>query len=103
VKAFWSGHIAINLNFLPFIGRVGRHDGLVAALGYNGHGVAMAGHLGAIAGGMALGIDEAPAALKGIRYVPLPPEPLRYGAARAFTAALELVDGATDRKATPRR
>jgi gamma-glutamylputrescine oxidase len=102
VEACWSGHIAINPNFLPFIGRVGRHRNVVAALGYCGHGIALAGYLGTIAAGIALGTASPPDALRGIKRIPLPPEPLRWLAVRGITAALEALDQRTDRRAKPR-
>lgn len=102
VEAYWSGHVAINLNFLPFIGRVGKHGNIVAALGYSGHGLALAGYLGTVAAGIARGTASAPDVLSGIRRLPLPPEPLRWIAVQGITAALETLDRRTDRRATPR-
>jgi gamma-glutamylputrescine oxidase len=99
----WSGHIAINGNFLPFIGRVGRQGRLVAALGYSGHGLAMSGLLGSVVAGITQGTDSVPKALEGVRYLPLPPEPLRWLGVRAVTGTLEVMDRRTDRKAAPRR
>jgi gamma-glutamylputrescine oxidase len=103
VEGCWSGHIAMNGNFLPFIGRVGRHGRLLAALGYSGHGLAMSGYLGSVAAGIMQGTDQVPKALEGLRYLPLPPEPLRWLGVRAVTATLELMDRRRDRKAAPRR
>jgi gamma-glutamylputrescine oxidase len=103
VEAFWSGHVAMNLSFVPFIGRVGKHQNIVAALGYCGHGIALAGYLGNIAANMALGTGSAPDVLNDIRRLPLPPEPFRWLAARGITAALEILDQRTDRRATARR
>jgi glycine/D-amino acid oxidase-like deaminating enzyme len=39
IAGFWSGHVAMNLNLLPFIGRLGKRRNVVASLGYCGHGV----------------------------------------------------------------
>jgi glycine/D-amino acid oxidase-like deaminating enzyme len=39
----WSGNICLTRDFFP---RAGQHDGLYYALGYGGHGVAMATYLG---------------------------------------------------------
>jgi gamma-glutamylputrescine oxidase len=102
VEAYWSGHVAMNSNFVPFIGRVGKHGKLVAALGYCGHGIALAGYLGTLAAGIAQGTASPPDVLNDIRRIPLPPEPFRWLAVRAITTALEAVDQRTDRRATPR-
>lgn len=103
VEGFWSGHVAMNLNFLPFIARVGEHSNIVAALGYCGHGVAQASLLGTIAGGMAMGSAQPPAVLTDRTRIPVPPEPLRWLGVHASTAALGLADYLTDRRARPRR
>jgi glycine/D-amino acid oxidase-like deaminating enzyme len=43
VEYVWSGNICMTRDFFP---RAGQHDGLYYALGYGGHGVAMATYLG---------------------------------------------------------
>ncbi len=43
VEHVWSGNICMTRDFFP---RAGQHDGLYYALGYGGHGVAMATYLG---------------------------------------------------------
>jgi glycine/D-amino acid oxidase-like deaminating enzyme len=43
IEYVWSGNICLTRDFFP---RAGRHDGLFYALGYGGHGVAMATYLG---------------------------------------------------------
>jgi gamma-glutamylputrescine oxidase len=75
----------------------------VTALGYCGHGIALAGYLGTTAAGIALGTQAAPDVLNDVRRFPLPPEPIRWLAARAITAALEVIDRRTDRMAKERR
>jgi len=37
----WGGRIGMTLDFMPFIGRTGKHKNIFYSLGYNGHGVAM--------------------------------------------------------------
>lgn len=102
IAGSWSGHVAMNLNFLPFIGKVGKHQNLVASLGYCGHGVALAGFLGTVAADMATAGAEAPSVLAKRRRLPMPPDPLRWIGVHAITAALGAVDRRTDRLATPR-
>ena len=36
----WGGRIGMTLNFLPSIGRIGKHKNVFYSMGYNGHGVA---------------------------------------------------------------
>ncbi|WP_354524048.1 FAD-dependent oxidoreductase [Mycolicibacterium sp. 624] len=103
VEGFWSGHVAMNLNFLPFIARVGEHSNIVAALGYCGHGVAQASLLGTIAGEMAMRSAQPPAVLTDRTRIPMPPEPLRWLGVHASTAALSVADYLTDRRACPRK
>ena len=43
IEYAWSGNICLTRDFFP---RAGRHNGLYYALGYGGHGVAMATYLG---------------------------------------------------------
>src|ERR671914_308705 len=40
VERFWSGPIAMTLDFLPAIGRGGKDGNLLFGIGYNGHGIA---------------------------------------------------------------
>ena len=78
VARCWSGPIAMALDFLPCIGRTGKKGNVVYSLGYAGHGVAMASHLGTLAAGMVLRGEPGPAPLVQRRRIPLPPEPLRW-------------------------
>lgn len=102
IEGFWSGHIAMNLNFLPFIARVGKHHNLIASLGYCGHGVALAGLLGTIAAGMATRAAEAPDVLAKRRRIPMPPDPLRWLGIHGIARALDTLDRRADRLAAPR-
>jgi glycine/D-amino acid oxidase-like deaminating enzyme len=38
----WGGRIGMTFDFLPSIGRTGKHDNLYFSMGYNGHGLAFA-------------------------------------------------------------
>jgi gamma-glutamylputrescine oxidase len=102
VERNWSGPIAMALDFLPCIGRTGRSGKIVYSLGYAGHGVAMASHLGTQAAGMVLRGEPGPVALVSRRRIPLPPEPFRWLVAKGLIGALEAVDRRTDRRAQPR-
>lgn len=102
IAGFWSGHVAMNLNFLPFIGPTGDGGRVIASVAYNGHGLALAGLLGHRAAEVVLGVGSAPPALVERRRIPLPPEPLRWAAVGAMTAATEWMDRRTDGRARPR-
>jgi glycine/D-amino acid oxidase-like deaminating enzyme len=52
VDFIWSGHVCFTTDFLP---RLGEHGGVHYALGYAGHGVAMATYLGRLAAESMLG------------------------------------------------
>ncbi len=78
----WSGRVAITPDFLPHV-----HEpkpGLVAALGYNGRGVAMATALGAAVGRYIMSGDrsELPLPILPIRPIPL------HGLRRFYLAAV---------------
>jgi len=103
IERYWSGPIAISLDFLPSIGRIGKRRRIVYSLGYAGHGIGMASHLGTLATGMVLRGDPPPAAIADRRRIPLPPEPIRSLLARGIISTLEAIDRRHDRRAQPRR
>jgi gamma-glutamylputrescine oxidase len=103
VERNWSGPIAMSLDFLPSIGRTGKSGKIVYSLGYAGHGVAMASHLGTLAAGMVLRGEPGPGALTGRRRIPLPPEPFKWLVAKGIIGALGGLDRRTDKRARPRQ
>ncbi len=68
----WSGNVCFTADLLP---RAGRLDGLHYALGYGGHGVAMATYLGDIAADLVLGREDR----NPFRGLPFPAIPLYDG------------------------
>jgi len=38
----WGGRIGLTFDFLPSVGRTGKHDNIYYSMGYNGHGLAFA-------------------------------------------------------------
>ena len=102
VERCWSGPIAMTLDFLPAVGRTGRHDNILFGIGYNGHGVAQASYVGTLLAKLADGDDPGHPELLGRRRVPMPPEPLRSLWARGILAGLRVIDRRTDRRARPR-
>jgi gamma-glutamylputrescine oxidase len=101
VERCWSGPIALALDFLPCIGRTGEGR-VVHSVGYAGHGVAMASHLGTITAGMVLRGEPGPKVLTERRRVPLPPEPLRWALAKGIITTLEAIYRRHDARAEPR-
>jgi glycine/D-amino acid oxidase-like deaminating enzyme len=67
----WAGHVAVTLDQLPHLHELA--PGVVAALGYNGRGVAMATYLGKLAAERALkgAAADTPFPLTTMRPVPL--------------------------------
>jgi len=102
VERCWSGPIAMTLDFLPAIGRTGRHKNILFGIGYNGHGVAQASYVGTLLAKMASGEDPGHPELLHRRRPPMPPEPLRSLYARGLLAALRAIDRRTDRRAQAR-
>ena len=76
----WAGLLALTLDRVPSIGVSGRHRNVYHALGYSGHGVALALLAGRVLADLFEGNHEAwrdqPFYQKRLR--PFPPEPLRW-------------------------
>jgi glycine/D-amino acid oxidase-like deaminating enzyme len=72
IEYAWSGNICLTRDFFP---RAGRHDGLYYALGYGGHGVAMATYLG----GQIANIMCGAAGKNPFKDLPFEPLPFYYG------------------------
>jgi glycine/D-amino acid oxidase-like deaminating enzyme len=68
IEYAWSGNVCFTLDRLP---RAGRLDGIHYALGYGGHGVAMATFLGDLMGRMLLG-EDAPNPFHGLPFPAIP-------------------------------
>ena len=87
----------MSLDFLPRVGRGGRHGNLLHAIGWAGHGVAQASYAGVMLADLLCERAGPGAALWSRRSIPLPPEPLRWLAFRGLTAWFESVDRRVDR------
>jgi glycine/D-amino acid oxidase-like deaminating enzyme len=72
VEYVWSGNICMTRDFFP---RAGQHEGLYYALGYGGHGVAMATYLG----GQIANIMCGAAGKNPFKDLPFDPLPFYYG------------------------
>jgi gamma-glutamylputrescine oxidase len=97
VERHWGGPIFMSLDFLPRVGRGGRHGNLLHAIGWAGHGVAQASYAGVMLADLLCERAGPGAALWSRRSIPLPPEPLRWLAFRGLTAWFESVDRRVDR------
>jgi glycine/D-amino acid oxidase-like deaminating enzyme len=95
----WGGPIALSLDFLPVVGRRGA---LVHAIGYAGHGVALASYAGEMIADLLLERTGAGAPLWSRWSVPLPPEPLRWLVFRGLTTVFAGMDRRVDRLARGR-
>jgi gamma-glutamylputrescine oxidase len=92
----WSGPIAFALDFLPAVGRTGRHHNVYYSVGYAGHGLALASYAGTMLADLMSERDGPGSALWAHRKVPLPPEPLRWLTMRAINGYLEAKDRRAD-------
>jgi glycine/D-amino acid oxidase-like deaminating enzyme len=92
IARHWGGPIGFALDFLPHVGRGGPHRNVLYAIGYAGHGVALASYAGRMIADLLLEREGPGAALWTRRHVPLPPEPLRWGVATALIGLFEWMD-----------
>jgi glycine/D-amino acid oxidase-like deaminating enzyme len=93
----WSGPIAIALDFLPALGRTGRRGNLYYAVGYAGHGLALASYAGRMLTDVMLDREGPGQPLQTRRRIPLPPEPFRWMIFHALTGIFGARDGRVDR------
>jgi glycine/D-amino acid oxidase-like deaminating enzyme len=92
----WGGPIFMSLDFLPVVGRAGRHANILHSIAYAGHGVAQASYAGAMIADLLLGRDGPGAALWSRRRIPVPPEPFRWLAYKALTRFFAGIDRRSD-------
>jgi glycine/D-amino acid oxidase-like deaminating enzyme len=86
----WSGPIDYSLSGVPFFVRLTSMPSVLAGVGFSGDGVGPSRLAGEVLARMALegGDGGLPKALTRVPAKPLPPEPVRYLAARAVRAAV---------------
>jgi glycine/D-amino acid oxidase-like deaminating enzyme len=103
----WSGPIAFVLDFLPVLGRTGRRGNIHYAVGYAGHGLALASYAGRMLVDLMLEREGPGKPLSTRRRIPLPPEPFRWMVFHALTGVFGAIDRRVDRAvvsaATPER
>jgi len=85
----WAGPLAITLDRICSMGVGGAHQNVFHALGYSGHGVALALLAGRVLADLYDGNHEAWSDLPFYqkRLLPIPPEPLRWLGYQAYTRA----------------
>jgi glycine/D-amino acid oxidase-like deaminating enzyme len=93
----WGGPIGFSLDFLPAVGRAGKHRNIYYSVGYAGHGVALASYAGTMLTDLIAGREGPGEVLWGRRQVPLPPEPFRWLVVRALTGVMGAMDRRVDR------
>ncbi len=102
IREHWGGPIFLALDFLPRVGRGGRHGNVLHALAWAGHGIPLASYAGEMLADLIGGREGPGAALWSRRGWRLPPEPLRFGIYKAIEGALRRVDARADRDARGR-
>jgi glycine/D-amino acid oxidase-like deaminating enzyme len=103
IERFWTGPIGMMLDFLPAIGCTGRFGNLFYAVGYNGHGVALATWAGRALADWITGREGPWRALVERRSFSLPPEPLAWLVTRGLLAGLGALDRRLDRRVRDER
>jgi gamma-glutamylputrescine oxidase len=93
----WGGPIGFSLDFLPAVGRTGRHRNIYYSIGYAGHGVALASYAGTMLTDLIAERDGPGEALWSRRQVPLPPEPLRWLVVKGLTGVMGAIDRRVER------
>jgi len=90
----WTGLLDIPLDFEPSVGVIGKQRNVYYGLGYAGHGVCLAYLFGKIIADMHVGNSEQWKEMPFFqkRYIPLPPEPLKYLSVKAYMALLRMQD-----------
>jgi len=102
VTDHWGGPIHLALDFLPVVGRGGRHGNVLHSIAYAGHGVAQASYAGEMVTDLLLERDGPGSILWKRRTVPLPPEPMRWLIHRGLVRLLAGIDRRADRAARGR-
>jgi glycine/D-amino acid oxidase-like deaminating enzyme len=98
IAHFWGGWIAMTMHFLPALGRTGSNRNIYYAIGYNGHGLAVASAMGPILADFILGRKNEHAEALTHFVPPLPPEPLRWLVVRGMMGILNAADARVDRQ-----
>lgn len=99
IESFWSGPIAMTLDLLPALGVSGRYRNVFHAVGYCGHGIALASYAGRALADWIAGRDGPGRALIERRSLSMGTPSLGWASAQAIRAGLRLADLRLDRRA----
>ncbi|MGH9388010.1 MAG: NAD(P)/FAD-dependent oxidoreductase, partial [Vicinamibacteria bacterium] len=97
IAARWGGPIGFTLDFLPAVGRTGKHRNIFYSVGYAGHGIPLASFAGSMIADLMLRRRGPGDALTSRRQIPLPPEPFRWLIFKTLTGIFESIDRRVDR------
>lgn len=98
IDAFWSGWIALVLDFLPICGALDGEDNIFYSLGYNGHGIAQASFMGSAMGARMAGAENNALDVLDRKSLSMPPEPLRWVAVQGLLFILTALDARVDHR-----
>lgn len=94
-ERFWSGVLGFSVDFNESVGVLGAHKNIYYGLGYAGHGVNLSTLFGRVIADLYAG-EEAqwkPFPFLNRRYIPLPPEPLKWLGVQALIQYYKADDG----------
>ncbi len=92
----WTGVLGFSLDFSQSLGVMGKHKNIYYGLAYAGHGVNLATLFGKIIADIYAGEEEKWKDMPFLnhRFIPLPPEPLRWVSVQANVAYYKYLDSA---------
>jgi gamma-glutamylputrescine oxidase len=93
---FWSGVLGFSLDFMQSVGVMGEHHNIYYGLGYAGHGVNLSTLFGRVIADLYAGETSQWEGLPFLhhRYIPLPPEPLKWAGIQATIQYYKGLDAA---------
>ncbi|MEZ4887079.1 MAG: FAD-dependent oxidoreductase [Chitinophagales bacterium] len=98
VKTFWGGWIGIAMDFMPDLGKVGKHQNIHYGLGFSGHGIPHTCLMGELLTEQIQGKEHPLAKVLKRRVLPVPPEPFKWLGTKAISGILSGIDGVTDKQ-----
>lgn len=98
VKNFWGGWIGISMDFMPDLGKLGKHQNIHYGLGFSGHGIPQTCLMGELLTEQVQGKVHPLAKVLKRRVIPVPPEPIKWLATNAVSGILSAIDGRTDKQ-----
>lgn len=97
IECYWGGWIAMTFDFMPVMGRLGKHKNIMYYAGCNGHGIPQCSMMGGVMAEEILGGKTAEVELFQHLRMPMPPEPLRWSALHAINGYLAQRDRKIDK------